>query len=469
MIWRDYNFNMKIRYVALVIVLVALILIGIVAYAWIRSPKLVDEYPHSGGAEIPVTTQIRMVFSEPMNHESVMNHFTIEPNLEGEYHWDENTLSFTPSQSWPSGGEVLVRLEEGVKAASWLAFPMQGEAWQFTTREANLAYLWPSDGPSEIYALNPKTGAIHQYTYKMGVLEYTASNDGINIYFSASNTQGGSDLYQIDLIDEANSSDKSYTPKKLLDCGQAQCRSPAVSFDEMNLAYEYLIPDLKGELGPAQIWLLSLSDLQARPIGQATHETVQPAWSSKGWLAFYDRTSQVYEVVTPKQDGRVQLINQTGQPGNWSPNGELYLAPEIMYYPSSGDTETGISHLLQYSIKVETSGDISKADNVEDVEGKYSPDGGSIAFARKYLDMERWSWGRQIWIMNSDGSNAQQITDEPDYNHYDLAWSWDSQYLSYVRFDETKLFEPPELWMISSDGSNPTQLVIGGYSPIWIP
>ena len=451
------------------IVLVVLILAGMVTYAWMRSPKLIDEYPHASAADVPVTTQIRLVFSVPMNHESVMNHLTIEPTLEGEYQWDKNTLTFTPSQSWPNGGEVFLQLEEGAKATNWLAFPMKGESWTFTTREANLAYLWPSDGPANIYALNPKAGEIHQFTEKMGVLEFTTSNDGINIYFSASNAQGGSDLYQIDLIDEANSGDISYRPTKLLDCGSAQCRSPAVSFDEMNLAYEYLIPDPKGGLGPAQIWLLSLSDLQAKPVGQATHETVQPAWSSKGWLAFYDRTSQVYEVVNPKENVRVQLLNQTGQPGNWSPNGELYLAPEIMYYPATGDTETGISHLLQYGIKAETAGDLSKADNVEDVEGKYSPNGESIAFARKYLDMERWSWGRQIWIMGPDGSNAYKITDEPDYNHYDLAWSWDSQYIAYVRFDETKLYEPPELWMINADGSNPIQLVVGGYSPLWIP
>jgi Tol biopolymer transport system component len=303
----------------------------------------------------------------------------------------------------------------------------------------------------------------------MGVFEFTTSKDGINIYFSASNARGGSDLYQIDLIEETNATDNSYRPKKLLVCGLAQCRSPAVSFDSKNLAYEYLIPSLKGGLGPAQIWLLDLLELSTKPIGHATHETVQPAWSSTGWLAFYDRTSQVYEVINPQTKAITQLINQTGQPGKWSPDGEFYLAPEMMYYPSTGDTETGISHLLQYGIHAGTSGDISKADSVEDVEGTYSPDGGTIAFARKYLDMERWTFGRQIWTMNPDGSNSHPITDEPDYNHYDLAWSWDRRMLAYVRFNETKLYELPELWMIGFDGSNPIQLVIGGYSPLWIP
>jgi hypothetical protein len=41
--------------------------------------------------------------------------------------------------------------------------------------------------------------------------------------------------------------------------------------------------------------------------------------------------------------------------------------------------------------------------------------------------------------------------------------------IAYARFNQAKLSELPELWMINADGSNPIQLVIGGYSPTWIP
>ena len=460
---------MRIRTVFVVIFMVLLILAGLAVYAWMMRPKLIDIQPNDGASSVPVTSQIRLEFSQPMNHASVGSRLKFEPAQSGGYSWEENILIFTPDQSWPNGQEISVTLDAGARAENPLSFPMQGESWSFTTRVTYLAYLWPSDGPADIYALNPVTGEVHQYTHRMGVLEFTSNNEGNEIFFSASNVRGGSDLYELDLFKEANTSNNSYKPRKLLDCGSTQCRSPAISNDGKNLAYEHLIPSPKGELGPAQIWILNLSDLRAEPIGQVSHETIQPCWSSTGWLAYYDRTNQVYEVIHADSQVMIQLINQTGQPGNWSPDGKFFLAPEIMYYPATEDTETGISHLLRYSIQEGTSGDLSKADNVEDVEGLYSPDSESIAFSRKFLDMERWSFGRQIWIMNPDGSDSHPITDAPDYNHYDLAWSWDNLRLAYVRFNEPKLYEPPELWMIDATGSNPIQLVIGGYSPLWIP
>jgi Tol biopolymer transport system component len=460
---------MKTRYIVVVGLIVLLALAGLVTYAWMMRPEVVGVYPEADASDVPVTSQIRVIFSQPMNQTSVISHLKIDPTEEGEYSWDENDLVFTPDQTWPGGQEISVQLEDGARAINPLTFPMRGMGWSFSTREAYLAYLWPSDGPSDIYALNPITAEIHRYTHQMGVLEFTANNAGNKIYFSSSNASGGADLYEIDLIEETNAADNSYQPRKLLDCGSAQCRSPAISYDGKDLAFEHLISSSSGELGPAQIRNLDLTDLTVKPIGQASHETIQPAWSSTGWLAFYDKTSQAYEVINPTTNVRLELLNQTGQPGNWSPDGAFYLAPEIMYYPAAGDTETGISHLFRYGAQAGTSGDISKENNVEDVEGVYSPDGESIAFSRKYLDMERWSFGRQIWIMNPDGSGSHPITDEPDYNHYDLAWSWDNHMLAYVRFDETNLYEPPELWMININGSNPTQLVVGGYSPLWIP
>ncbi len=461
--------SMKARVFVPVIAIMLLVVIALVTYAWKATPQLLAISPRDGSENVSAVTSIRLAFSRPMQPDSVTARLSINPAVPGITSWDGNSLVFTPNQPWPVGVSIQVSLGNGAHAASWLAFPMDGQSWTFAVSSTALAYLWPSTGPADIYTLDPATGDIHQYTQAMNVLDYTASRDGRWFYFDAGNSLGGADLYALDRIRAVSSPGKSSSPQKLLDCGAAQCRNLAISPDGETLAYEYLLPDPQGGTAPAQVWALQLPDLVTAQIGAAGHETVQPAWSATGQLAYYDRTGSDYEVYDPLSKERIQLPNQTGQPGDWSHDGKTYLAPEISYQPSGQGSEMGSSHLYLYDIAAHTSTDLSGAGTVEDVEAVYSPEGSMIAFTRKYLDAARWSLGRQVWVMGADGSRAHAITSEPDYNHYDLAWSRDGSRLAYVRFNQVKISDPPELWMINLDGSQPVQLVIGGYSPVWIP
>jgi Tol biopolymer transport system component len=108
-------------------------------------------------------------------------------------------------------------------------------------------------------------------------------------------------------------------------------------------------------------------------------------------------------------------------------------------------------------------------DNLEDTLPVFSPDGERLAFARKYLNQDEWTPGRQLWLMDMDGGNARSLTREPSYNHYDFAWSPLGNQLAFVRFNQTTMTEPPELWLVNDDGSQARLLVIGGYAPQWIP
>ncbi|HSB65967.1 MAG TPA: Ig-like domain-containing protein [Anaerolineales bacterium] len=451
------------------VVFLLLVIGGVAAYAWNSSPQLIRVTPQPGAENVGATGSIRLEFSRSMDQRSVESRLQIFPAVEGLILWDENSLIFTPHQPWLTGQNVQVQLERGAKAASWLAFSMHGDSWEFTIGQTNLAYLWPSSGSADIYSLDPITGTIRQYTHGMNVLDYSANTAGSKFYFSAGNAKSGADLYLVDRIKADSVTQSPYQPEKLMDCGEAQCRNPVVSPDGKALAYEYLAATTIGRVSLVQIWTLSLPDLVAAPGGQAQHETVQPMWSPTGLLAYYDRTSRCYEIFDRATQVREQLPNQTGQPGVWATDGAYYLAPEISYQQTSNSFETGSSHLIRYRISDKTVEDISGADAVEDVEAVYSPDGKSIAFTRKSLDAAHWSPGRQIWVMDSDGANPHPIIDEADYNHYDLAWRQDSSQLAYVRFNQESISDPPELWMINVDGGKPIQLKVGGYSPIWIP
>jgi Tol biopolymer transport system component len=112
---------------------------------------------------------------------------------------------------------------------------------------------------------------------------------------------------------------------------------------------------------------------------------------------------------------------------------------------------------------------LSGEELVEDTSPAYSPDGRWLAFARKFLDTERWTPGRQLWVMEADGENAYALTHDEFFSHAALAWSPDSQTIAFVRAHRTSPDVPPEIWIINVDGSNPIRLVIGGYAPQWIP
>ncbi|MEJ2708685.1 MAG: hypothetical protein P8074_13795 [Anaerolineales bacterium] len=71
--------------------------------------------------------------------------------------------------------------------------------------------------------------------------------------------------------------------------------------------------------------------------------------------------------------------------------------------------------------------------------------------------------------MNADGSDVRQLTDDPFYHHYALAWKPGGGQLAYVRFNQTVLTEPPEIWVINPETAQATRLIVGGYAPQWIP
>lgn len=462
-------FQMKIRAVFIVIGFLVFVAGVMVLYSWTFRPQIIEILPAADTDNVSATEPIQLKFSRGMDHDSINSRLVIEPVTQGAISWEGNTLVFIPSAPWPRGKVITVRLEAGGRASSWLVFPLGDVRWSFSTRTSALAYLWPANGSASIYSLDPITGSVRQYTKGISVLDYSTNHDGSLFYFSGSNQEGGADLFRIDRIKADSSQGAPYQADKILDCRAAQCRNPVVSPDGRTLAYEYVQPTSGGGLGLVQVWTLSLSTRKTEPVGETSHRTDQPAWSSSGLLAYYDWTSSGYEVFNPATQARTLLANQTGRLGSWSPDGEYYLAPEISYQQATQGYETGNSHLLRYHIQDKGIDDLSGEGAVEDVEAAYSPDGSLIAFTRKFLDPIHWSLGRQLWIMGSDGSNPHNITNSPNYNHYDLAWNQDGSMLAYVRFNQEMISNPPELWMIDVDGSDPVQLVIGGYSPTWIP
>jgi Tol biopolymer transport system component len=462
--------NSGSRLLRILVPLIILMLIFGASVVWVNLPRLVGVSPPINAVAVPAASPVIMSFSRPVKLDSVRLHFRSLPQRVGKFEVQDEEVFFTPDVPWPSGREITIYLDRGIRSQHGLSLPtLQDSTWSFTTSQTLLAYLWPSDGSADIYALDPLSGEIRQLTAQAGVIDFSVSWDGLAIYYSATNSEGGSDLFRLDLFALADGSAIELDPQIVMKCLKVLCSSPQISPDGKLLAYEQVALSESGQSSDIQVWLLSLEDSSQTLIGLAGHRNKNPSWSSLGILAAYNVTRQVYSFFDPGKQELSSFSNETGEPGSWHPDGGAYLVAEIMDVSPAAGQRIAPSHLLRYDLPTESIYDLTLTNDIEDAYPLYSPTGNLIAFARKYLDAENWTPGRQLWLMDEDGSEVRPLSDEPNYNHYDFAWSPERDQIAYLRFDQTSMNMPPELWLVDADGSEAIQLVIGGYNPRWIP
>jgi len=411
-------------------------------------PVVTSVVPADNASVVSVHTPLQITFSRPMQRESVAEDLTITPNQNGAFSWEENTLTFTPEESWPGGETITVTLAPGARAA---AGPSLGTpfTWSFRTARIMLGYLWPSEGDSELYALDLVSGESIQLTDSPGsVQDYTISPDGTLIYYTVDQTGGTTSIMRLDRITGEN--------VQLVACEEALCQRPQPSPGGNALVYE--------NSTTTQIMLVSLN-LPPNPtsIPIRLGGTQHPSWSVNGMLATYDRNQKAYLFQDIETGASQAFPNQTGEPGTWSPDGRTFIAAEIIADKAS--------QLIRYNLDTATPTTtiLTPQTDQEFASPVYAPDGSLIVYAHRYLDPTRWTRGRQIWVMTADGRNPQQLTDTPLYNHSAFAWHPDSTQIAYLRFNQATLSEPPEIWWLDIKGGSTLRLVIDGVNPQWLP
>jgi Tol biopolymer transport system component len=171
-----------------------------------------------------------------------------------------------------------------------------------------------------------------------------------------------------------------------------------------------------------------------------------------------------------------RIPNDTGQPGDWQPDGSGFVAAQISYLspnsPSGGLTgleRLADSHLLRYDAAGGERRDLTGEPGLEDAAPAFSPDGAQLAFARKSLSPRLWTPGRQLWVMRMADGSARPLTNDPLYTHFDFAWNPSGSQLAYVRFNQSVISEPPEVWIIDLNTGDSLRVIAGGYAPAWLP
>jgi len=153
-----------------------------------------------------------------------------------------------------------------------------------------------------------------------------------------------------------------------------------------------------------------------------------PTWHPNGtWITYDSNRGGWYTIWLSKEDGSEAHQLCTSWPAelrepNWaSSGGNLTLFSYLQGVPS---TEIFSFDSTSCSATRLTNNDRS------DTDPRYSPDGRYIAFCSQGLNQ----WPPQIWVMNSDGTNAHQLTSAGGTWP---TWSSDGSKIAYVRGDLT--------------------------------
>lgn len=445
------------------------------------TPRLMELEPRPGSSFAPSTTSLRLTFNLPMDRNSVEARLSIEPAIPGELFWEGNSLRFVPNMPWPRGETVTVCIAAGARSIYFLP-QIQRRCWSFGIGFPRLLFLAEVQGRAELHArgIDDDRDEILIQT-PLGVLDYSISQSATGIVYSALREDGSSDLRLFDLLASED--------RLLLTCPPGWlCQRPHLSPDLRFVAYERApLEELRGGqslIGSSQIWVAPIGDRgEPSRVSDDDHACESPLWSPSGYLAYSDHTAGQIVILRGREGLAFERVHfapsELGVMGAWSPEGSYLLYPDLIITEATYDRHelTGdefplyYSHLMRYDLSLGLLSDLSGEGHgyVEDASPAFSPNGQWIAFTRKHLEIERWTPGRQVWMMRADGTNARPITSAPESGHFDLAWSHDSKYLSFVRNNQSDLLQPLETWIYDMERDEIMLVWIGGYHPQWLP
>ncbi len=142
--------------------------------------------------------------------------------------------------------------------------------------------------------------------------------------------------------------------------------------------------------------------------------------------------------------GEKQMVDINTETGTWmnldvSPDGQTIvfdLLGDIYTIPISGGEATNITNSMAW-----------------DMQPRFSPDGRQLVFTSDQ------GGGDNIWIMNTDGSEARAVTDEKFRLLNSPAWSPDGEYIvARKHFTGMRSLGAGEIWLYHKSGCKGVQL-----------
>ncbi|RJS68020.1 hypothetical protein CW696_09545, partial [ANME-2 cluster archaeon] len=96
------------------------------------APTVTGHTPTDGETDVSISTDITVTFSDAMNQTSAQDAFSIDPDVDGLFDWDDDTMTFTPDDDleYNTTYEVTIKTEAESSGGANLA---EESKWKFTT------------------------------------------------------------------------------------------------------------------------------------------------------------------------------------------------------------------------------------------------------------------------------------------------------------------------------------------------
>ncbi len=297
-----------------------------------------------------------------------------------------------------------------------------GETAKPTLEQTKIAFFSYRDGNLEIYVMNADGSNQTRLTNNPAKDEYPSwSPDGKRIAFG-SDRDSHSDVYEnaeVYIMNADGSNQTNLTNNPAFDY------SPSWSPDGQKIAF------CSERDGNVDVYIMNPDGSNQTRLTDNPAPDVKPMWSPDGMkIAFQTTRNGKEDVYVMNSDGSSQtrLTDNPAWDGclSWSPDGQKIAFASRR----DGNSEIFYGNSEIYVMNADGSNQTRLTNNPSfDMAPFSSPDGKKIAFYSLRNDVppekeERWwyEWNAEIYVMNADGSEQKNITNNPGYDGYP-SWS----------------------------------------------
>ncbi len=450
------------RIVISVLATLATLITAVILYGDQLALEVVDIVPAPEADHISTRATIQITVSEALV-DVPETAVTLDPPVPGTVTIQGTQLFFQPQVPLAANSTYRVTVAADIVGENGhqLEEPF---SWQFQTGQPRVVYIsWDDEAADQLYIadIDSQTATTQQLTNTdADVLDFAIKPDGSQIAYAILRDGGAADIWLINSDGTEN--------RELLACPDAACTQSRWLPDGRRLLYERrTIPTPGAPPGNPRLWWLDVTSGETVPVFQDSQMLgLYPRVSDDGqWLSFVSPIDQGIQLFNLGDGSGMLIPNQMGSPAVWRPQSDSLLITNIDTSGTNWSVElTSVD--LASEVTTVLSQPMSEDDSVDDSSPAWSPDGEWIAFGRK---LPRTPMGRQIWVMQKDGTQAIAITNEPSIHHGEISWSPDGRYLLYQQYNLEELYAKPAVWLVEITTGARTEIASPGTLPAWLP